>query len=101
MNNSNYDKNSLFNLLPEEARTMEKRDYELIQKYISTDAELKRHMDAHEEYEEKLQEFNRRIYLTPDEDLEKKRLQKLKLAGRDRIEAILSKYRTQGTGGKA
>jgi len=37
-------------------------------------------MDAHEEYEKKLQEFNRRIYLTPDEDLEKKRLQKLKLA---------------------
>ena len=80
---------------------MEKRDYELIQKYISTDAELKRHMDEHEEYEKKLQDFNRRIYLTPDEELEKKRLQKLKLAGRDRIEAILSKYRTQGTGGKA
>ncbi len=80
---------------------MEKRDYELIQKYISTDAELKRHMDNHEEYEKKLQEFNRRIYLNPEEELEKKRLQKLKLAGRDRIEAILSKYRTQGTGGKA
>ena len=80
---------------------MEKRDYELIQKYISTDAELKRRMDEHEEYEKKLQDFNRRIYLTPDEELEKKRLQKLKLAGRDRIEAILSKYRTQGTGGKA
>ena len=80
---------------------MEKRDHELIQKYISTDAELKRHIDEHEEYEEKLQEFNRRIYLNPDEELEKKRLQKLKLAGRDRIEAILSKYRAQETGGKA
>ena len=80
---------------------MEKRDYELIQKYISTDAELKRHMDEHEEYENKLQEFNRRIYLTPGEELEKRRLQKLKLAGRDRIEAILAKYRTLGTGGKA
>ena len=80
---------------------MEKRDHELIEKYISTDAELKRYLDEHEEYEKKLQEFNRRIYLKPDEELEKKRLQKLKLAGRDRIEAILSKYRTQGTGGKA
>jgi uncharacterized protein YdcH (DUF465 family) len=80
---------------------MEKRDHELIQKYISTDAELKRHMDQHEEYEKKLQDFNRRIYLSPEEELEKKRLQKLKLAGRDRIEAILSKYRSQGTGGKA
>jgi uncharacterized protein len=99
MNNLKYDGNSLSNLPPEEARTMEKRDHELIQKYISIDAELKRHMDEHEEYEKKLQDFNRRIYLNPEEELEKKRIQKLKLAGRDRIEVILSKYRTQGTGG--
>jgi len=79
---------------------MEKRDYELIQKYISTDAELKKRMEEHEEFERKLQEFNRRIYLSPAEELEKKRLQKLKLAGRDRIEAILSKYRSLGTGEK-
>ena len=80
---------------------MEKRDLEIIQKYISTDAELKRFMEEHEEYEQKLQEFNRRIYLTPAEDIERKRLQKLKLAGRDRIEAIVSKYRIQETRGKA
>jgi hypothetical protein len=86
-------------LLQGEARTMEKRDQELIQKYVSTDAELKRFMEEHEDYEKKLQEFNRLIYLTPAEEVEKKRLQKLKLAGRDRIEVILSKYRTQGTGG--
>jgi uncharacterized protein YdcH (DUF465 family) len=74
---------------------MEKRDLEIIQKYISTDAELKRYMDEHEEYERKLQQFNRRIYLTPDEEIERKRLQKLKLIGRDRIESILAKYRSR------
>jgi uncharacterized protein YdcH (DUF465 family) len=74
---------------------MEKRDLEIIQKYISTDAELKRYMDEHEEYERKLQDFNRRIYLTPDEEIERKRLQKLKLIGRDRIESILAKYRSR------
>jgi uncharacterized protein YdcH (DUF465 family) len=79
---------------------MEKRDLEIIQKYSSTDAELKRHMEEHEEYEKKLQEFNRRIYLTPGEEIERKRLQKLKLAGRDRIESILAKYRAQEPGGK-
>jgi hypothetical protein len=82
----------------QEAGTMEKRDLELIQKHISSDAELKRHMDQHEEYERKLQAFNQRIYLTPEEEMERKRLQKLKLAGRDRIEAILSKYRAQKMG---
>jgi uncharacterized protein YdcH (DUF465 family) len=79
---------------------MEKRDLEIIQKYISTDAELKRYMDEHEEYERKLQEFNRRIYLTPDEEIERKRLQKLKLIGRDRIESILAKYRSREPRGK-
>lgn len=73
---------------------MEKRDLELIQKYINTDPELKRYMEEHEEFEKKLEELNRRIYLTPEEEVERKKIQKLKLAGRDRIEAILAKYRS-------
>jgi hypothetical protein len=79
---------------------MEKRDLELIQKYTSMDAELKRRWEEHEQFEHKLEEFNRRLYLTPEEEIERKRIQKLKLAGRDRIEAILSKYRSQEVGGK-
>jgi len=93
-----YYGNSSFILAWQEAGTMEKRDLELIQKHISSDAELKRYMDEHEEYERKLQAFNQRIYLTPEEEMERKRLQKLKLIGRDRIEAILSKYRDQKMG---
>lgn len=73
---------------------MEKRDLELIQKYINTDPELKRYMEEHEEFEKKLEELNRRIFLTPEEEVERKKIQKLKLAGRDRIEAILAKYRS-------
>ena len=74
---------------------MEKRDLELIQKIIPRHPELKRCMEEHEELEKKLEDFNRRLYLTPDEEIERKRLQKQKLAGRDRIEAILAKYRAQ------
>ena len=50
-------------------------------------------MDEHHEFERRLEEFNRRPYLTAAESMERKRLQKLKLAGRDRIEQILAKYR--------
>ncbi len=78
---------------------MEKRDQELIQKVISKDPELKRYMDEHEEYERKLEDWNRRVYLSPEEEIERKRIQKLKLVGRDRIEAILAKYRSQQSGG--
>jgi uncharacterized protein YdcH (DUF465 family) len=78
---------------------MEKRDLDLIQKLISSDPELKRRVDEHEEYERKLAELNRRLHLTPEEEVERKRIQKLKLAGRDRIEVILAKYRSQGVRG--
>ena len=42
------------------------------------------------ERDEKLKEFGRKVYLTPDEEIERKRLQKLKLAKKDRIAQRLS-----------
>ena len=74
---------------------MEERDLALIRTWVEQDQELKQRMDEHEEFERRLEEFNRRPYLTAEETLERKRLQKLKLAGRDRIEQILAKYRAK------
>ena len=79
---------------------MEKRDLELIQKYIPDDPELKKFMEEHEGYERKLEQFKCQAYLSADEEMEKKKIQKLKLAGRDRIEAILARYRSRQVGGK-
>ncbi len=72
---------------------MEKEDLELIEQLTDRDPELKKFWDDHHKYERLLEEFNRRPYLTAAETLERKRLQKLKLAGRDRMEQILAKYR--------
>ena len=44
----------------------------------------------HRELEERLSELNSHLYLTPDEQVEKKRIQKLKLQKKDRILSILS-----------
>ncbi len=74
---------------------MEKQDLDLINRYIEVDPELKRYMEEHAEFERLLEEYNRRPYLTAEESLERKRLQKLKLAGRDKIEQILAKYRKE------
>jgi uncharacterized protein YdcH (DUF465 family) len=38
-------------------------------------------------------EFQGRSHLSPEEEVEKKRIQKLKLAGKDRIMEILSRHR--------
>ena len=72
---------------------METKDEALIIKLIQENEELRKHWEEHLEFERILEEFNKRRYLTPEETMERKRIQKLKLAGRDRIEEILSKYR--------
>jgi uncharacterized protein YdcH (DUF465 family) len=72
---------------------MEKGDQELINQLMDRDPELKKYVEEHRDYEKLLEEFNRRPYLTAAETVERKRLQKLKLAGRDRIEQILAQHR--------
>ncbi len=72
---------------------MERADEMLIERYIQQDGELKQHVEDHRKLEAALEDFNKRIYLTPQEEIEKKKLQKLKLASKDRIYAILAKYR--------
>jgi hypothetical protein len=72
---------------------MEKEDELIISKYINSNEELKRYVDDHRRLESELEKFNKRVYLTPEEEMEKKKLQKKKLLGKDRILEILSRYR--------
>ncbi|MGB9615909.1 MAG: DUF465 domain-containing protein [Desulfomonilaceae bacterium] len=72
---------------------MEKRDLDLIAQWQDKDPELKRLWTEHLEYEEQLEVFNKRVYLSPAEELERKTLQKKKLKGRDQIERILTRLR--------
>jgi uncharacterized protein YdcH (DUF465 family) len=72
---------------------MEKRDLDLITKHQDQDPELRRLWQEHLEFEEQLEVFNKRVYLSPTEELERKTLQKKKLKGRDQIERILVKLR--------
>jgi hypothetical protein len=72
---------------------MEQRDKLLIEKHIEHDNELKQFVEEHVLFEKQLDELNEKIYLTPDEEMKQKELKKLKLAGRDKIEEILKKYR--------
>ena len=64
----------------------------LIEKHIHRNEELKRHVENHRRLEEALVEFNRRRYLGPEEQVEKKNLQKRKLREKEQIFRILEKY---------
>jgi uncharacterized protein YdcH (DUF465 family) len=80
---------------------MEKKDEELIQSLVLRDRELKQYYDEHLALEQQLAEFNRKFYLTPEQELEKKQLQKRKLSGKDRIMQILDKHRGAARGASA
>ena len=73
---------------------MERREEELIQQLLVHDNELKAFYLEHQELKHKLETFRNKLYLTPEEELEKKRIQKLKLASKDRLMEVLHRYRS-------
>lgn len=72
---------------------MERTEEAFIISLLDKDPELRRYYEEHRELEKKLLSYQYKTYLTPAEEMEKKRLQKLKLVGKDRIMQILGKYR--------
>lgn len=54
------------------------------------DPAFKALVQEHRTLDEKLKELDRKVYLSPDEEMERKRLAKLKLAKKDRIARILA-----------
>jgi uncharacterized protein YdcH (DUF465 family) len=73
---------------------MEQKDQELIVSLLEREPELRRYYDEHADLERQLDVLQHKLYLTPEEEVEKKRLQKLKLAGKDKIMEILARHRT-------
>jgi formyltetrahydrofolate synthetase len=74
---------------------MEQREEELIRQHANHDEELKALYEEHLNFKRKLEDFRDKPYLTSSEEMEKKRIQKLKLASKDRLMAILARYRQQ------
>lgn len=65
-----------------------------IVKVLSIESEEFRRLGAeHKSLEEKLADFNQRVYLTPEEEMEKKRIQKLKLAAKDKMAELIRQYK--------
>lgn len=54
------------------------------------DPTFKTLVQEHRSLDDKLKELDRKIYLSPDEEMERKRLAKLKLAKKDKIAQLLA-----------
>jgi len=72
---------------------MEQREEQMIASVVDQDPELRRYYEEHLELEKRLDDLNNRVYLSPEEEVEKKRLQKQKLIGKDKIMEILGRYK--------
>ena len=68
---------------------MEPRDVTLIETLLPTSPELRRLWEQHQRLERELESLRNRRILSSDEEAREREIQKLKLAGRDRIQAIL------------
>jgi uncharacterized protein len=75
---------------------MEHREEELIREYVGSDEELRALWEEHQEFKRRLDTFREKVYLTTEEDLEKKRIQKLKLAHKDRMMELLHRHADHG-----
>jgi uncharacterized protein len=75
---------------------MEVTHKQFIASLVDKDPELRKYYEEHQELERKLAEFQHKHHLSPDEEVEKKRLQKLKLLGKDKIMEILGRHRQAG-----
>ena len=71
---------------------MEQREEQIIRQHLDQDQELRSLYVEHQELKRKLEEFRHKSYLTTEEEIEEKRIQKLKLASKDRMMAILGRY---------
>ena len=72
---------------------MEAKDEQLILSLVDRDPDLRRFYDEHVQLEKRLAQIDHKGFLNQDEEIERKRLQKVKLAGKDRMMEILHKYR--------
>lgn len=72
---------------------MEEKDQDLAQRLSEENPRFRKLHEEHLLFEKKLQEYEDMAYLSEEEDLERKKIQKLKLAGKDEMESILKDLR--------
>ena len=72
---------------------MVETDQDLIQRLSEENPRFRKLHEEHVLFEKKLQEYEEMTYLSEETDLERKKIQKLKLAGKDEMELMLKNLR--------
>ena len=72
---------------------MEPNEIKLIETLIANNEELRKLWEEHQQLNARLDAMAHQPYFTTEEQLERKQMQKRKLAGRDRIYEILAEHK--------
>jgi len=72
---------------------MEERDQNLVRELWDSNPRFRKLYEEHQLLEKELDTLNDKSFLSADEEVEKKKMQKLKLAGKDEMEQILNAHR--------
>lgn len=72
---------------------MEQYDQALIQQLFDQNPRFRMLYEEHLLLEKELNQINTKAFLSAEEEVEKKKIQKLKLAGRDEMERLLRSQR--------
>ncbi len=72
---------------------MEEQNQSLVEKLVDGNPRFRMLYEEHILFEKELQKLNQKSFLSPEEELTRKKVQKLKLAGKDEMIRMLSQYR--------
>ncbi len=73
---------------------MDKND-EVFAKLLREDAEFKKSYKDHRDYEDKIAKLEKKKHLSPEDEVQRNKLKKLKLALKDGMEKKLATYRAK------
>jgi len=76
-----------------------KKDEKLMQQLWEKDEEFRQLKEEHTWFHRKVEDLDKKSFLTPTERLQREELKKKKLALKDKMEAIMERYRRQGAKG--
>ena len=76
---------------------MEDTERQLILRAVESDQQIRRLYDEHMRLERVLAEYNSRLYLSPEEEMEEKQLKIKKLRGKDLMMQLLAEHQVSAS----
>ena len=70
---------------------MEQADRAVVEQLVNENPRFRKLYEEHEIFEKELEQLVDRPHLTPEDEVQRKKIQKLKLAGKDEMNKILAK----------